>query len=341
MYDTNNNHPLIDRYNNYNLNKKILTIHSEDRDKTKYPYSSCFTIECPQVYQNVETIRMVDISLPSMQETFLNDYQNTKFLFTINNTSTIYILTIQDGFYTPQQLACELQNQLNNATGDTGFNVYYDSVGNSLYFGNTIPFTFLFSKQPTYELPACEQPNMFYKTIQWGLPWNLGFNKIDYTAQIASSDINFNYTIPPTAFIPAGGYFIKAPLNLKINIDTVIYLEINKLNYMDELTPYPIRTNAEFNNKYGGVINSAFIKIPINSNPISYCSNSIQVNLENSGFYIPIIDKISQLQFTFRYHDGRRVNFKDSPFNFSLEINQIRNDIPRPYKARIATFNDF
>ena len=86
MYNSNNSnngHELILRENSYNLNKKILTINSEDRDIGKWPYSSNFEIQCPQVYQNVESIRLFDIILPTIQYTFTHSYQNTIFLFKI------------------------------------------------------------------------------------------------------------------------------------------------------------------------------------------------------------------------------------------------------------------
>jgi hypothetical protein len=61
--------------------------------------------------------------------------------------------------------------------------------------------------------------------------------------------------------------------------------------------------------------------------------------LNNCGFYIPVIEKIARLKFRFRYHDGRLVEFKDHPFNFSIEINQVRNEIDRPYDIRTPKFS--
>ena len=59
-----NPHPLIERNNSYNLSRKLLSIHANDRDKHHYPDSNNFTIKCPQSYSNVQSIRLTEISFP-------------------------------------------------------------------------------------------------------------------------------------------------------------------------------------------------------------------------------------------------------------------------------------
>jgi hypothetical protein len=103
---------------------------------------------------------------------------------------------------------------------------------------------------------------------------------------------------------------------------------------MDELIPYVCWTSSSKNN-YGGTVNSAFVKIPVTTRSPNYMYDGVNFFINNSGFYIPPIDKVSRLKFTFRYHDGRLVNFKDYPFTFSIELNQIRNDMDRNYSVKI------
>ncbi|HIF03101.1 MAG TPA: hypothetical protein EYQ84_07330 [Nitrospinaceae bacterium] len=55
----------------------------------------------------------------------------------------------------------------------------------------------------------------------------------------------------------------------------------------------------------------------------------------NSTVFSPPIERIKRLRFTFRFHDGRRVEFKCVPFNFSLEINMLRDEQLRPMNVRI------
>ena len=368
----NNPHQLIERQQTYTLNKKILTIHSEDRDICKWPFSNSFAIECPEVYLNVQTMRLVDIALPQVQDVFNNEYQNTKFGFTLYpknpasvyyaalaaNVNDVYIVTIQDGTYTAQQLVNELQNKLNKTIDDylktqgtfipyLNFTVHYDEVGNLLYFGNKEDeFTFKFSAPMTYNLTQCEQPNVFERCTQWGLPWHLGFNQMDYVStgllqSDGDSDIIFYYNTygtPGYTWLAAGittpSYYLKAPLSLKITGDIAIYLEIEKYNYMDELVPYVGWTSSSKSN-YGGTVNSAFVKIPVTSKSPNYLFDGTNFFINNSGFFIPPIDKVSRLKFKFRHHDGRLVNFKDYPLTFSIELNQIRNDLDRKYSVKI------
>lgn len=373
MYNSlNNPHQLIPRQQTYTLNKKILTIHSEDRDMCKWPFSNSFAIECPEVYTNVQTVRLVDIALPHTQDVFNNEYQNTKLGFSLypknpgsvsytalaSNVNNLYVITIQDGTYTPLQLVNELQNKLNEVVNDylitqgvfptyLNFKVYYDEVSNSLYFGNTEDeFTFKFSVPMSYTLLQCEQPNVFERCTQWGLPWHLGFYQENYTStgllkSNGDKDIIFYYKdygsseyIWLAAGITTPSYYLKAPLSLKIKGDISIYLEIEKLNYMDELVPYVTWSSGAQSN-YGGTVNSAFVKIPVTTNAHNYMYDGTNFFINNSGFYIPPIDKVSKLKFKFRYHDGRLVNFKDYPFTFSIELNQIRNDMDRNYSVKI------
>ena len=363
MYNNNNNnngHELILRENSYNLNKKILTIHSEDRDIGKWPRSTSFEIQCPQVYQNVESIRLVDITLPTIQYTFTHSYQNTIFLFkliaptipvvdisgTFLNINTIYSFEIQEGNYTGTQLALEIQNNLNNtisiASSATysNFKVYYDPVANILHYGNQVhSFSFLFDVQPTYVLINCEQSNIFLQYTRWGLGWNLGFNQekydsINLTNSTGDRSIVFNYlnkidsnyTFLSINNSTTQGFYLKSPMPLKLQPDTAIYLEIEKFNYLDELVPYVSFTNSLCTSaSYNGIMNSAFVKVPLVSRYLS------PPEITNCGFCAPVIEKISKFKFKFRYHDGRLVDFKDYPFNFSLEINQIRNEISQGY----------
>ena len=74
-----NSKPLINREQNYVLDRKLLTVHSEDRDITKWPNSNTFEIMLPEQLLNVQSMRLVQATLPATFFTFMNDYQNTKF----------------------------------------------------------------------------------------------------------------------------------------------------------------------------------------------------------------------------------------------------------------------
>ena len=152
MFNVNTSRPLIPREQTYVLDRKLVTIHSDDRDIKKWPFSNHFEVELPQVMENVESMRLVECNLPINDESFKNDYQNTKLSFTLepkdtskpyynilnNNIGLEISVAIQDGFYCPEELAAEIQDRMNavvgqlylitriNCTPYCQFRVYYD-----------------------------------------------------------------------------------------------------------------------------------------------------------------------------------------------------------------------
>jgi hypothetical protein len=211
-------HPLIPREQTYSINRKLLTVHSEDRDINKWPNANHFELQLPQTYTNVETIALVEYSFPTYYNTFSNENQNTKITLIATvamagyGTTNPIVVTISPGFYSPVQLATEMQNRLNSAiralslslaTYDN-FRVFYDEVRQRLLFGNkTDPFMFVYdspynppisSDANSYTSPRCSGPcisqaNATPQTQQpsanirwnqytnWGLGYNLGFTK--------------------------------------------------------------------------------------------------------------------------------------------------------------------
>lgn len=377
-----NNHQLIKRQQTYDLNRKLLTVHSEDRDIKKWPFSNNFAIQCPESYNNVESIRLAEITLPTLKDTFSNEYQNTKLSFSLypknpaapwyaqlaSNINNSYILEIQSGYYTGEQLRYELENKLNATINSflstvgvfpqyTNFKVYYDNVGGSLHFGNLEDeFTFKCNQQISYTLQQCEQVNVFERYTQWGLPWNLGFGKLSYTSvpllkSNGDPDVIFYYnpvTSPDYLWLPAGvtnpSYYLKAPFTTKLFGEIAMYMEVEKFNYIDELNPYATATSNSYGNDYGGKVNSAFVKIPISSNintngvnESGYYFNGLYDTVNSSGYYFPPMEKFNKLKFRFRYHDGRLVDFKDIPFTFTIELNMIRDEMKREFQVRIPS----
>ena len=130
-YNINREHQLITRENTYVLHRKLVTFHSEDRDVNKWPNANHFEIELPESLSNIQSTRLLEIGLPSNYHTFSNNYQNTKFTFTIRannrmnsslylalvaNIDNTYEIAIQEGFYSGKQLAKELENKMNNVS---------------------------------------------------------------------------------------------------------------------------------------------------------------------------------------------------------------------------------
>jgi hypothetical protein len=344
-YTLGNSKPLINREQNYVLDRKLLTVHSEDRDITKWANSNTFEIMLPEQLLNVQSMRLVQATLPAIFFTFMNDYQNTKFKFTVNAVS--YNAAIQDGFYTPAQLALELTSKMNQVVdpADVGFTVFYDEVKKTFWFGHdSLAFVLNFDQQMSYVFSGnCEQPIVWNNHSKWGLPYYLGFQKEAFQSTNTPVNIVADNIAPINANLPATTIdsiqnFIQAPLSFTLNGETCLYLEVDKYNYYDELYPYNESSKQMFNNNaYAGKVNSAFAKIPIRPyNENSYDSRTIfQVNMVH---YDPPIERIARLKFKFRFHDGRLVNFQNSPFDFTIEFNSLRNEIEKKYTVRIPAY---
>lgn len=137
QYNLANNHPIISNANQYFLEKKYITISSEDRDILKYPNSSEFEIELPQDYLNVASAKLYSWSFPSNYNVFSVSNNNISMSFKFNklynpgeytfsdilsegifaalynNINYEYIINIEPGFYNPDQMATELTNKFN------------------------------------------------------------------------------------------------------------------------------------------------------------------------------------------------------------------------------------
>ena len=140
-FNLNNAHQLIPREQTFVLDRKLLTIHSEDRDVRQWPNPNMFEVQLPITYTSVSTIQLVECNITTTTFTFSKDYQNTKFSFkvfpesVINPTpiedlayyymnngpppstgrSNVYHAEISEGFYRPEQLANELEFQMNRS----------------------------------------------------------------------------------------------------------------------------------------------------------------------------------------------------------------------------------
>ena len=136
-FNTSTNHPLIPSSNEYMIEQRVVSIHSEDRDFSKYPNSSEFEIELPDDYVNVSTVKLGTYTFPSNYNTFSLLQSNIILVFKFdkiynpsdygyydpvlnaiydalqNNIDNEYYISIEEGFYTPTQIDVELTNQFN------------------------------------------------------------------------------------------------------------------------------------------------------------------------------------------------------------------------------------
>ena len=145
------NRSLTENANQYFLERKYISISSEDRDITKYPNSAEFEMFLPQEYLNVASARLYSWSFPSNYNVFSATYFNVTITFKFNklynpgenafsdiltegifaalyyNSENEIVTNIEAGFYNPQQLATELTNRFNYAVTKVINNFFEDS----------------------------------------------------------------------------------------------------------------------------------------------------------------------------------------------------------------------
>jgi len=233
-YNVATNHPLIPNANEYLNEQRYISIHSEDRDILKYPNSAEFEIELPQDYLNVQSISLTSWSFPSNYNVFSDFNTNRKMSFNFSSVynpadhtgvvdanaqaihdvlvadlSHEFIITIQEGFYSPDEMAKELETKFNAAVNYyvmetdpslynaySAFKIVYDTVQQKLWFGNErdqfslINESLIFGKTELLN-SRCSRKNVLPQFANWGLPAYLGFTRCN----VVSESLNYNITL--------------------------------------------------------------------------------------------------------------------------------------------------
>ena len=329
----NNSHDLIKREQTYILKRIPVSIHSEDRDISKWPNSNNFEIYLPSIYENIQSIRLIQISFPNKLYIFSNNYNNTLLKFSIKDSDIVYnySIYIDEGTYTPDELANEIMNKIieisSNNIVSLDFLISYNKIKNKFYFESNKEFTLIFDETSKFInsniTNSCNLKNNIYEQyVNWGLGSYIGFNKKNYES-IKKNNAN--------------RYYLFTEKCINIFGDTNFYMEIDKCNSYDEIYPYTKSENLYNNNSFGGICKSAFAKIPINNIIDSdYSYKTIIGSKSLYGFtnFEPPLEKLSKFKFKFRYHDGRLVDFNNQPFNFTIEINTLSNEIGKCFTVR-------
>ena len=323
-------HPIIQKKQDYTLNKKLVSVHSNDRDISKWGSSNEFEITLPENIKNVESIKLNSISLPNKTPVFSNLFQNTKFQFEIDGNT--YTITLDEGTYTIEQLLLSIENQMNIPTiSNNGFVCKYNDVTGKVWFGHkSRTFKLLFDKKQEYEMTNLNTSIVHNKEYKWGLPAFLGYKKMEYVA--ISSAINKKFHHESTKWLEKSGagdcYFIDIQDGYDVDIINIspydsVYMELDKYNSLDEIREYSKHRSFNRDKDYNGKVNSAFAKIPLINNNYTLLSKS---NNNNASYYNPPIENISKLKFKFRHHDGLPIYLKNVPFSFIIEFNVLTNE---------------
>ena len=291
--------------------KKIITIHSEDRDINKWPNSNEFEVILPDSYKNIKEVNLLNFTNTNNFYNISKSLNNNILIY--NNNSTVII---NDGFYTAKTLQALFNANFQN------IKVKYLENQFKFIFYNSSPFNLNFNEYKSNQecsinnLPQNKIPNQY---SHWGIGYTLGFlNKQIYNSikkKPNDTDINLNN-------IDDNDFYIISDGIVDLNINNTIYMEIDKFNNGDEITPYQYRSNNLYCNDYSSMINSFFAKILLNKDN----SNNLNISDRNNNMIINgnficnnIIDRLMKFKFKFRYHNGMLVDFRNN-FNFTIEL---------------------
>lgn len=254
---------IITDQTNFQIDTKLISIHSDDRDKTKWPSASLFEIELPQEYYSVQTIRMLNINFLSQEYVFSYYNQNTKFTFSITSLDKEFTVTISDGNYDGNMLASEIQYQMNMALDNylddstnknihkQSFSVAYNDSNHKIYFGNLhYEFKLLFNKQEEYSF-SCNLSktnyaayyNIYESSVnsnskQKGLYSYIGYENIEYISTPVTNNQVFGYSNYTWLDINNNeikiGYIIREFIPGKIQEEKIAY-QIDTIDVHGEL----------------------------------------------------------------------------------------------------------
>ena len=314
-------HQLIERKQNFTLDRKILSVDTNDRDINKWPNPCEFEVSCPQSYNNIESIRLLNIQTPNKFYNISEYLQNNKFKIDISGTNLDFII-LEDGYYTIENLV----KSLNNATT---ISVKYNEVNNKIYFGHNRSFTMYFNDSDlSYNNCYNSNYNNIYKQhSKWGLGAILGFNKEIITSSTQSTKQKFQHQ---SINWSNGHYIIEPPKAVDLDEYQNIYIEVDKLNKSDEIKPYIV---DKINNTNSGIMNSFFAKVPIIKNKQNQSINAKDFCIEDVSYFQPPLENINKLKIKIRYHNGLLVDLQNYNISMTFEINQIRNEI-KDYNVR-------
>ena len=268
------------------ITKHVLIVDSQDRDITKYPSTTSYRIELPNVYKQVKRVRLLSTEVTSSYYIFTNALGNTTLHIGIYDSSGINKLAIQeivisDGNYDTTTIGPILTDLLNNndlfQSQEVVFNVYVDPSTFLLNITNSSSRIMYIDTRYVSSLYSTP------KVRNWGLEYNLGFA---YNTLIS-------------------GLTLVASQLIKLNPYNYLIMDIRELNRMDDCNRGQ---------------NTAFAKVPIGVNSFELITLYENCCTYNQAKLNPYISKLSALTINWWFHDGTPVIFNNVDHSFTLEL---------------------
>ena len=287
-----------------------------------------------------------------------------------------YDINITEGFYSPSQMITELTRKFNEAvtlritqyltdnaaltyllssfSGYNRFEIVYHDVKQNIWFGNVSDtfsilnsVVFLKSQNSVNLLCSARIGTVLPEYTNWGLPFNLGFNRNDVTSESADTLPRFYYgdyntgddgywLQPDPLLVGSIVTYLECPFKINLMGPAYFYMEIDGLNNIDETSPFYVSELTKHTNETNGRVNAAFAKMSIPTTPVSQWFDGNQIPYY---YFTPPADRIRRLKIKIRYHDGQLVNFNTFPYSFLLEFDVLNPSILRTGKVGKADVN--
>lgn len=298
--------------------EKVLFVSSNDRDICKWPNANNFELQLPETFKNVSQIELMTSQFNMFIHTFTQENQNLAFTFKVPRyTSEPLLCVLSEGSYGLEDMRYAIEKGLNEAvTRKLQEEQFFDSLKNNYVsfevkigpskkleiHNRDDPFQLIFEEQVGYKVNCKNQNTKWFQVANWGLGYNLGFEKKTYESVFDTLSTR---------------QILRAPNVVVLDNEKYIFMEIEKYNFMDELLPYSIATSNLYDNDYGGSVNKSFALIKI--------FNELSIETDGSWNSDPVHklqtpESISKIKFKFRHHDGDLVNFENQPFSFQLKF---------------------
>ena len=273
---------------------KYININSADRDKMAWPLSSCFEIELPDSFKDVTFMSLYDFNFYCHVFNFTHFYQNTQITFgegTLTNgvRQNYYTASIDDGFYTEDNLITAITNAMNTAASTTAYACSVNSITKRFEISNASnDFDLDFTATHVYNNNKWQNRNIYDSSIFWGLGYFIGFEKMTYSSTVQSDGLGgtTNKLISPNVSTTV--------------INHNIFLEIDGFNHVQQ-------TRGQT-----GVVNSYFSRIPLYNGYSNDAGGFERANIS--------VERLSKIKIKLRFHNGMVLDLQNQDFDITLIV---------------------
>ena len=340
---------------NYNFPSNIDTFSIINRNLLLY-----FSISEPLDYQGSNIVNVII----------------SKYLF--ENLNKKYNLEIDEGSYTSETMCFEIENKLNyiiteniiqyakinypsvpsSSISYNRFKIIFNIISKKISIGN-ISDNFIFYNEDIFNLNKLNRPiDDCFETnntsgVDWGLPFNLGFEKKNVSGKAFSkgqifyndSKLNNGIWCEPDVMLGNKEVFILNPiykLNLYGNLN--YFIQIKGFDNIDSSLPFKLNLNySSKTNKFikneisssqtNGITDLYFAKIPVNESSFGQI-NGFSGGFGPSKYFNPPFNDLKEISIKILNQKGETVDFKNFDYSLLIRFTLISPQIVRT--GRIA-----